>query len=165
MRFLLVGLLVVASCKDKPRAELDASRDPVPLAVVDSAPEVERGPDIADALASLEAMEEAGVDAGPAIEATFGTAKVTPKNALDPAPLLARNRFRFRACARSLPDAGSSKVVLTIKVGEGGEVSTVTASDKGPLGDCLRDAAKHVRFEEPTSGSATVEVPVEVVRR
>jgi hypothetical protein len=160
--------LFASSCKEKPRAQIDASADPV--ALVDTGPEVERGPDIADALAGLEALEETGVDADPAslvsMQIVFGAAKITPKGALDPAPVLARGRFRFRGCALVAPDAGApSKVVLTIKVGEGGEVSTVTSSSKGALAECFCDAARRLRFEEPTSGSATVEVPIDVVRR
>jgi hypothetical protein len=166
----IAALLVAPGCKEKPRPVPDATPDPI--AVVDSGPDVDPTlAMVADAVASLEALEDSGVDADPAslasIQITYGAAKVTPKGALDPAAELARGRFRFRGCvvvsdAGALPPAG---IVLTIKVGEGGEVTSVTSKDKGAIAECFVAAARRMRFEEPTSGSASVEVPVVAIRR
>lgn len=170
----LVGIAIAASllvgaCKQKPQPVPDATPDPV--AIVDAAPEVDPMlAMIADAVAGLEALEDSGLDADPAslvaVHIEYGTAKVTPKGALEPSAELARGRFRFRGCVLS-SDAGPSPVgiVLTIKVGEGGEVASVTTKDKGPIADCFVAAARRFRFAEPTSGSATIEVPIAAARR
>jgi hypothetical protein len=171
MASLFVCAWLASGCKEKPRQLPDAAPDPVAV-VVDSGPDVDPTlAMVADAVAGLEALQESGVDADPSsiasVQIAFGAAKVTPKGALDPAAELARGRFRFRGCV-VVNDAGvipPTGIVLTIKVGEGGEVVSAISKEKGPIADCFVAAARRMRFDEPAGGSASIEVAVSGIRR
>lgn len=167
---VLVAFAALSSCRDRHPPSADAA--PVRADVVDSAVSddaADAASDVApweDAVGQLLALDEAGVDAPPSSgDALITSTKVTPPVSLRTATAsLAAQRFRFRACAKELPDAGAaSTVTVTLKVGEGGEVVSSSATP-GPASKCLADAGKRMLFDDPATGSATVEITVQLRR-
>ncbi len=87
-------------------------------------------------------------------------------NVKDADSVIARNRWRFKACyskaLASDPNAGGT-VKVTVRVGEGGEVTgaNLASSDAGAgLAQCIVSAFLGMKFSEPDGGSATFTVPV-----
>ncbi len=88
------------------------------------------------------------------------------------ARVIAAMRPAFRACFQKgldqNPDAQGS-VRLAIKVGPGGEVSSVQATPSGNLPpgvvDCVTTRAKRAQFDPPEGGAAVVQVPVTFVKQ
>jgi hypothetical protein len=81
-------------------------------------------------------------------------------------------RPAFRACFQKgldqNPDAQGS-IRLAIKVGPGGEVSSVSATPSGNLPpgvvDCVTNRAKRAQFDPPEGGASVVNVPVTFVKQ
>jgi hypothetical protein len=109
---------------------------------------------------------------GPKGSATVGGATVQGGTISNPAAVVARMRAGFRACYQrgldSNPDA-QGRIQLSLRVGAGGEVLSVTASPSGSLPpavvDCVKSRAKNAQFEPPQGGSAVVVVPVTFVNQ
>jgi hypothetical protein len=85
--------------------------------------------------------------------------------------VVAGMRAGFRACyMRELennPDA-EGRIQLTIKVGPGGEVQSVSAAPSGNLGSavaCVRARASAATFAPPEGGMAVIQVPVTFVKQ
>ncbi len=76
----------------------------------------------------------------------------------------------FHACYRqelaNNPDA-QGKVRLTLQIGAGGEVDSVSATRSGNLSSglisCMKRRARSGRFDPPSEGSAVIDVPVSLV--
>jgi hypothetical protein len=110
-----------------------------------------------------------GGDTSTAVKAPTG--ETTPgaasgaSNVKDVDSVVARNRWRFKACYNkalaSDPNAGGT-VRVTVRVGESGEVTSATGSgDAGAaLTSCIASAFNSMKFSEPEGGSATFTVPV-----
>lgn len=101
----------------------------------------------------------------PTGEANTGNA-AGASNVKDADSVIARNRWRFKACYNkalaSDPSAGGT-VKVTVKVGEGGEViSASQASSDAPSGltQCIVSSFNAMKFSPPDGGSATFTVPV-----
>jgi outer membrane biosynthesis protein TonB len=101
----------------------------------------------------------------PTGEANTGAA-AGASNVKDADSVIARNRWRFKACYNkalaSDPNAGGT-VKVTVKVGEGGEViSASQASSDAPAGltSCIVSSFQAMKFSPPDGGSATFTVPV-----
>ena len=101
----------------------------------------------------------------PSGEASTGVA-AGASNVKDADSVIARNRWRFKACYNkalaSDPSAGGT-VKVTVRVGQGGEVSSasVASSDApGGLTQCIVSAFSGMHFAEPDGGTATFTVPV-----
>ena len=108
---------------------------------------------------------------GPRGSASVGGAGVAGGNVSNAARVVAGMRAGFRACYnRELannPDAQGS-IRLSIRVGPGGEVQSVSASSSGNLGSavgCVRARASAAQFAPPEGGSAVISVPVTFVRQ
>ncbi len=88
------------------------------------------------------------------------------------ASVVAGMRAGFRACYQhgldENPDA-SGAVRLTIRVGPGGEVLSVSASPSGNLPasvvSCVQTRARAAQFDPPEGGSAVIQVPVNFVKQ
>ena len=93
-------------------------------------------------------------------------------NISNAARVVAAMRAAFRACYQKgldvNPDAQGS-VRLAIKVGPGGEVSSVSAVPSGNLPgsvvDCISARARRAQFDPPEGGAAVVNVPVNLVKQ
>jgi len=101
----------------------------------------------------------------PTGEASTGAA-AGASNVKDADSVIARNRWRFKACYNkalaSDPNAGGT-VKVTVRVGEGGEViSASQASSDAPAGlaSCIVSSFQSMKFAAPDGGSATFTVPV-----
>jgi hypothetical protein len=109
-----------------------------------------------------EAKDQPKVPTG---EASTGSA-AGASNVKDADSVIARNRWRFKACYNkalaSDPSAGGT-VRVTVRVGEGGEViSASQASSDAPAGlaSCIVSSFQSMKFSAPDGGSATFTVPV-----
>jgi hypothetical protein len=109
--------------------------------------------------------------AGPKGNASVGGASVAGGNVSNASRVVAGMRAGFRACyQRELsnnPDAQGS-IRLSIRVGPGGEVQSVSASPSGNLGSavaCVQARAQAAQFDPPEGGSATIVVPVTFVKQ
>ncbi len=88
------------------------------------------------------------------------------------ARVIAAMRPAFRACFQkgldTNPDAQGS-IRLAIKVGPGGEVSSVSATPSGNLPpgvvECVTTRAKRAQFDPPEGGASVVNVPVTFVKQ
>jgi hypothetical protein len=88
------------------------------------------------------------------------------------ASVIAGLKGGFRRCyERALaenPDQ-EGRIDLSIKVGLGGEVQSVTATAQGNLSSsvvaCVRGKAQAAQFEPPQGGLAIVQVPVSLVKQ
>jgi hypothetical protein len=110
--------------------------------------------------------------AGPKGNASVGGAAVSGGTVSNASRVVAGMRAGFRACyQRGLaenPDAAGS-IRLTIRVGAGGEVAGVSASQSGSLPasvvSCVQARAQAAQFDAPEGGSAVVAVPVTFVKQ
>jgi hypothetical protein len=110
--------------------------------------------------------------AGPKGNASVGGAAVSGGTVSNASRVVAGMRAGFRACyQRGLaenPDAAGS-IRLTIRVGAGGEVAGVTASQSGSLPasvvSCVQARAQAAQFDAPEGGSAVIAVPVTFVKQ
>lgn len=88
------------------------------------------------------------------------------------ASVVARMRAGFRRCYQrgldSNPDI-SGRISLTIRVGPGGEVSSVGGSPSGNIPasvvSCVKGRAQAAQFAPPDGGSAVINVPVSFVKQ
>jgi hypothetical protein len=101
----------------------------------------------------------------PTGEASTGAA-AGASNVKDADSVIARNRWRFKACytkaLASDPNAGGT-VKVTVRVGEGGEVTSASLASSdagGALSQCIVSSFASMKFSEPDGGSATFTVPV-----
>ncbi len=109
---------------------------------------------------------------GPKGNASVGGAAVSGGNVSNAARVVAGMRAGFRNCyQRGLaenPDASGS-IRLTIRVGAGGEVASVTPSSSGSLPasvvSCVVARAQAAQFDAPEGGSAVIAVPVTFVKQ
>lgn len=105
--------------------------------------------------------------AGPKGSAAVGGAAVTGGGVSNASRVVAGMRAGFRACYNrglaTTPNA-QGNVRLTLRVGPGGEVQSVTAAATGTLPSsvvaCVRSRASAAQFAPPTAGTATITVPV-----
>jgi hypothetical protein len=110
--------------------------------------------------------------AGPKGNASVGGAAVSGGTVSNASRVVAGMRAGFRACyQRGLaenPDAAGS-IRLTIRVGAGGEVAGVSASQSGSLPasvvSCVQARAQAAQFDAPEGGSAVIAVPVTFVKQ
>jgi outer membrane biosynthesis protein TonB len=110
--------------------------------------------------------------AGPKGNASVGGAAVSGGTVSNASRVVAGMRAGFRACyQRGLaenPDAAGS-IRLTIRVGAGGEVAGVSASQSGSLPasvvSCVQARAQAAQFDAPDGGSAVIAVPVTFVKQ
>jgi hypothetical protein len=111
--------------------------------------------------------------AGPKGNASVGGAAVSGGTVSNASRVVAGMRAGFRACyQRGLaenPDAAGS-IKLTIRVGPGGEVAGVSASQSGSLPasvvSCVQARAQAAQFDPPEGGSgAVIAVPVTFVKQ
>lgn len=162
-RTLLASCLLLASCRERPKPPepvVDAAPVDGSVAVADTAVEEDT---VAQAVADL---EDASSDARPLeVDVAISSVEVTPKGALDRATdVLARERWRLRACGRFAEDAGAAPTSVTIRVGESGEPLWATAAP-GAMGECLAKAGRAITFPEPVGGLATAVVTLRWTRR
>jgi hypothetical protein len=108
---------------------------------------------------------------GPKGNANVGGAAVSGGAVANASRVVAGMRAGFRNCFNrelaSNPDAQGT-IRLTIRVGPGGEVQSVTAAPSGNLGsavECVKARAKSASFDPPDGGSAVVVVPVTFVKQ
>jgi hypothetical protein len=100
------------------------------------------------------------------------SSSVAGGNISNAAKTVAAMRAAFRACYQkgldANPDAQGS-IRLSIKVGPGGEVSSVSATPSGNLPpsvvDCVSARARRAQFDPPEGGGAVVAVPVTFVKQ
>jgi hypothetical protein len=110
--------------------------------------------------------------AGPKGNASVGGTSTAGGTISDAAKVVAGMRATFRQCYQKgldqNPDASGS-IRLSIKVGPGGEVSSVTATPSGNLPPavvaCVQARAQRARFSPPEGGAAVVQVPVTFVKQ
>lgn len=115
---------------------------------------------------------KAAAVSGPKGNASVGGANVSGGSVSNAARTVAGMRAGFRACyQRGLsenPDASGS-IGLTIRVGPGGEVISVSAKPSGTIPAsvvaCVQARAKSAQFSPPDGGSAVVVVPVTFVKQ
>jgi hypothetical protein len=108
---------------------------------------------------------------GPKGNANVGGAAVSGGEVANASRVVAGMRAGFRNCFnRELaqnPDA-QGKIDLSIKVGPGGEVQSVSAATSGNLGsavECVKARARGAQFDPPSGGSAVIKVPVTFVKQ
>ncbi len=108
---------------------------------------------------------------GPKGTATVGGATVAGGTVSNADRVVAGMRAGFRACfnreLQSNPDA-QGRIMLTIKVGPGGEVLSVSASPSGNLGSavaCVKARAAAAQFAPPEGGTSVIQVPVTFVKQ
>jgi hypothetical protein len=109
---------------------------------------------------------------GPKGNASVGGAAVSGGTVSNAARVVAGMRAGFRNCyQRGLaenPDAAGS-IRLTIRVGAGGEVASVSPSPTGSLPasvvSCVVARAQAAQFDPPEGGSAVIAVPVTFVKQ
>ncbi|MBS2019890.1 MAG: AgmX/PglI C-terminal domain-containing protein [Deltaproteobacteria bacterium] len=101
----------------------------------------------------------------PVGEAATGAA-AGASNVKDADSVIARNKWRFKACYQKAlatdPNAGGT-VKITVKVGEGGEVTSASIASNdtsSTLAACIQSSFMSMKFAEPDGGSATFTVPV-----
>lgn len=119
-----------------------------------------------------EGSGEAAAVKGPKGNASVGGASVAGGAVGNASSVVSRMSAGFRACyQRGLatnPEA-SGKIDLKIKVGPGGEVTSVTATSTGTLPasvvTCVKGRAQSARFQPPDGGVAIVSVPVSFVKQ
>lgn len=78
----------------------------------------------------------------------------------------------FRRCYRrgveQAPDQ-SGAVTLTLRIGPGGEVSSISASSSGTLSaavvECVKGVARNGQFAPPDGGSAVIDIPLSFVQQ
>jgi outer membrane biosynthesis protein TonB len=99
------------------------------------------------------------------VPTTISTPKPDVSNVKDVDSVIARNRWRFKACydkelAKDANAAGTVRV--TVRVGEGGEVTSASAGGDAPSGltECVRLAFTQMKFSSPDGGSAQFTAPV-----
>ena len=109
---------------------------------------------------------------GPKGNANVGGASVSGGNVSNAARVVAGMRAGFRACyMRGLNENPDSQgnIRLSIRVGPGGEVTSVTATPSGTLPasvvSCVQARAKAAQFDPPEGGSAAITVPVTFVKQ
>lgn len=110
--------------------------------------------------------------AGPKGSAAVGGAAVAGGQVSNASRVVAGMRAGFRACYNrglaSNPDIQGS-IRLTIRVGPGGEVQSVSAAASGNLPGsvvgCVRSRASAAQFSPPEGGSASISVPVTFVKQ
>jgi hypothetical protein len=109
--------------------------------------------------------------AGPKGNVTAGSS-VAAGSVSDASRVVASMTAGFRRCYnKSLetnPDASGS-IRMVLRIGPGGEVSSLTATPSGNLPEsvvgCVSARARGARFSPPDGGSAVVEVPVSFVKQ
>ncbi len=108
---------------------------------------------------------------GPQGNAAVGGAAVAGGQVSNASRVVAGMRAGFRACyqreLQANPDAQGS-IRLTIRVGPGGEVQSVSAASSGNLGSavgCVQGRASAAQFAPPEGGSAVISVPVTFVKQ
>ncbi|HEY5961649.1 MAG TPA: AgmX/PglI C-terminal domain-containing protein [Polyangiaceae bacterium] len=108
---------------------------------------------------------------GPKGNANVGGANVSGGSVANASRVVAGMKAGFRNCFQrelsSNPDA-QGKISLTIRVGPGGEVQSVSAAASGSLGsavECVKARAKSAQFDPPEGGSAVIMVPVTFVKQ
>lgn len=111
-----------------------------------------------------------GTDTSTAVKAPSGEASTGAaagaSNVKDADSVIARNRWRFKACynkALASDASAGGTVKVTVKVGEGGEVVNAgVASSDAPSGltQCIVSSFRSMKFSPPDGGSATFTVPV-----
>lgn len=86
--------------------------------------------------------------------------------------VVARNRFRFRACyQKGLVNDPSiaGRVLVTINVGPSGEVTAANAAPSGNIppsvAACIAAACRNMVFSPPDGGNATLRVPITFVQQ
>jgi hypothetical protein len=122
--------------------------------------------------AGTEGTGQAQVVKGPKGSASVGGAAVSGGQVSDASRVVAGMRAGFRACYnRGLsenPDIQGS-IRLSIRVGPGGEVQGVSASQSGNLPGsvvaCVQSRASTAQFSPPEGGSAVIVVPVTFVKQ
>ncbi len=109
--------------------------------------------------------------AGPKGRADVGGASVKGGTVSNASRVVAGLRAGFRHCFnRELavnPDAQGT-IRLSIRVGPGGEVQSVSAVPSGNLGsavECVRSRARSAQFDPPEGGSAVIDVPVTFIKQ
>jgi hypothetical protein len=96
---------------------------------------------------------------------TIATPRPEVSNVKDVDSVIARNRWRFKSCYDKAlvddPNAGGT-VRVTVRVGEGGEVTSASAGGDAPakLTECVRVAFTAMKFSSPDGGSAQFTAPV-----
>jgi hypothetical protein len=131
-------------------------------------------------LASISDTHGGGGEGGGTISAPKG-----PRGTVNAAPpdvkgapipnagaVIASLRAGFRRCyERALAESPDTegRIALSLKVGPGGEVQSVTATPQGNLSSqvvgCIRARAQSAQFDPPQGGLAVVQVPVSLVRQ
>jgi hypothetical protein len=109
--------------------------------------------------------------AGPKGRAEVGGTSVKGGTVSNASRVVAGLRAGFRHCFnRELavnPDAQGT-IRLSIRVGPGGEVQSVSAVPSGNLGsavECVRSRARSAQFDPPEGGSAVIDVPVTFIKQ
>jgi hypothetical protein len=86
-------------------------------------------------------------------------------NVPDADSVIAKNRWRFKGCYDRVvvvdPNAAGT-VRVTVRIGEGGEVTSATTSGDAPaaLSECVQKAFTAMKFAPPEGGSAQIAVPI-----
>lgn len=108
---------------------------------------------------------------GPKGNANVGGPAVSGGAVANASRVVAGMKAGFRNCFNrelaSNPDA-SGTIRLTIKVGPGGEVQSVSAAASGNLGsavECVKGRARSATFDPPEGGTAVINVPVTFVKQ
>ncbi|MGZ3420410.1 MAG: AgmX/PglI C-terminal domain-containing protein [Polyangiales bacterium] len=111
-----------------------------------------------------------GVDTSSQVKAPTGIvssgAAAGASNVKDVDSVIARNRWRFKACldkALAIDPTAGGTVKVSVRVGEGGEVTSASsASSDAPSGltSCIVSAFNAMKFSPPDGGSAQFTAPV-----
>lgn len=127
-------------------------------------------------IGSTTASTGTGTGTSTAVEGPKGSVSASTQVAAgsvsDASRVVAGMTAGFRRCYNQAleqnPDASGS-IRLAIKVGPGGEVSSVTATPSGNLPPsvvtCVQARAKAAQFSPPEGGSAVINVPVSFVKQ
>jgi hypothetical protein len=117
-----------------------------------------------------QAMEMAAAPTGPKGDVRVGATSVVGATVPDVDRVLAGMRPGFRACYNkglAADPTMSGKLVLSIKVAANGDIDAVTKASGSGLSSevesCMIARAKRATFSAPTSGGATVQVPIDCV--
>jgi len=74
----------------------------------------------------------------------------------------------YRRAVEQAPDQAGS-ITLTLRIGPGGEVSSVSAQSSGSLSsavvDCVKGVARGGQFAPPDGGSAVIDIPLSFVQQ
>lgn len=127
-------------------------------------------------IGSTQAGSGTGTGSSTAVKGPTGSASVTSNVAAgsvsNAQQVVAGMRAGFRRCYQQALDQNpdvAGAIKLTLRVGPGGEVSSVTASDSGNLPptvvSCVKARAQAAQFAPPDGGSAVINVPVSFVKQ